>query len=464
VCLKQKPWLEKRRKRAKRVLKLSRTSLAFLLIGLSVPIGFMVRRSIHVRAGKPPEKAANSLTELAPCRLALTPAPGDTPMDAEIVRLQDQIMKSREPWPALERLGWLMVKKARLSFDNGYYKLAEQCAACLEATGSSKSPEALLLRAHVLQSLHRFNEAETLARDLLKTRERPFDYGVLGDVLVDQGKIREAAAAYQRMVDLRPDLQSYTRAAHIRWLTGDLAGARELMELATASSSPNDPEAGAWAYTRLALYQLQQDELKQAVQACNAALTLQGDYAPALLARAKILLVSNRSTEALSDLNKATILNPMVEYQWTLADTLLQVGDLTNASKIESQIMKTGATEDPRTFSLYLATRGENADLAIQLAQQELVNRRDIFTYDALAWALTAAGRIEEARTHIKQALSEGTHDARLYLHAGVIASLNNEEHAASRWFKKAYSMRQTLLPSERVLLEEWLERIRTRG
>jgi hypothetical protein len=71
---------------------------------------------------------------------------------------------------------WLFVKQARLSFDPGFYKLAEQCAACLEARGST-GPEMLLLRAHVLQSLHHFSAAETAARELVKLRELPFDYG-----------------------------------------------------------------------------------------------------------------------------------------------------------------------------------------------------------------------------------------------------------------------------------------------
>jgi tetratricopeptide (TPR) repeat protein len=368
-----------------------------------------------------------------------------------------------EPRQAIERLGWLLVKKARVTFDTGYYKLAEQCAACLDLAGP-KSAEALLLRAHVLQSLHRFNEAETLAQDLVRTRQRPFDYGVLGDVLIDQGKIREGVAAYQKMVDLRPDLQSYTRAAHVRWLTGDLAGASELMKLATSSSSPNDSEAGAWAYTRLALYQLQEAQTNEALQSCNAALSLQNDYAPALFVRGRILLFSNRVADALLDLNKASDASALLEYQWILADALRQQGDFARASSVEAQIAKSGASEDPRTLSLYLATRGENINLAVQLAEHELTNRQDIFTHDALAWAMAAAGRHREAFEQMNQALSEGTRDARLFLHAGIISTLNNENQQAVKWLERADGIKQMLMPSERVLLAEWLARVRTRG
>jgi tetratricopeptide (TPR) repeat protein len=393
----------------------------------------------------------------------LTPTTGYQPIDAEITRVRKQILSSSAPRPAIEQLGWLLVKKARTTFDNGYYKLAEQCAACLDATGP-KSPEALLLRAHVLQSLHRFTDAESIARELLKTRKRPFDYGVLGDVLIDQGKVGEGVAAYQKMVDLRPDLQSYTRAAHVRWLTGDLNGASELMKLATTSSSPNDPEAGAWAYTRLALYQLQEGQTKEALQSCNAALSLQSDYAPALFVRGRMLLFAHAWADALSDLNQAVSLNPLVEYEWTLADALRESGDNARAAILEAQITSRGATEDPRTLSLYLATRHENIDLAVQLAAQELSNRQDIFTHDAVAWSMRAAGRKQEARQHMAQALAEGTHDARLFFHAGVIAALNDENQQAIKWLARADRIKQMLLPSERVSLAEWLMKVRTRG
>ena len=407
--------------------------------------------------------ASAALSDLAPCRLALAPPAGDQPIDAEIIRLQNRILSESEPKPDLERLGWTLIKKARLTFDAGYYQLAEQCSACMISSGS-KTPEALLLRAHALQSLHRFSEAEGVARELIKFREQPFDYGVLGDALIDEGKIRGGAAAYQRMVDLRPDLQSYARVGHVRWLTGDLAGAIQVMTLAVGASSPHDPEAGAWAYTRLALYQLQRGATKQALQSCDAALALQSNYAPALFVRARIQQALEHSAEALTDLQRAVELNPLPEYQWALADALRSVGHSSEAARVEQAITDRGATEDPRSFSLYLATRRKNIERALQLAEQELVNREDIFTHDALAWALAVNGRIDEARRHLSRALSEGTPDARLFFHAGVIAALSKQKPQARQWLKRADEIRQMLLPSEREQLDGWRRQLATSG
>lgn len=421
-----------------------------LLISLLVVFGVAAKRTLRPVAKDSPAPSAS-------CRLVLAPLAGDKPIDEEIAR--QQALSAGGSTSALERLGWTFIKKARLSFDAGFYKLAERCAACLEAHGAN-SADALLLRAHALQSMHRFSEAEAAARELVRLRERPFDYGVLGDVLIDQGKVREGAAAYQKMVDLRPDLQSYARAAHVRWLTGDLAGAIELMKLATAASSPNDPEAGAWAFTRLALYQLQRGTTNSALESCDAALSLQSEYAPAMLVRGRVLLSVNRAADAVVELQRAARLNPLPEYQWTLADALMSAGDRDRATELESQIASRPDNEDPRTLSLYLATRHADIERAVRLAQQELANRGDVFTHDALAWSLAAAGRTTEAQSHITQALSEGTVDSRLYLHAAVIAALNNDHRQAKQRLDQAAAMQQMLLPSERVLLDAWHRKI----
>ena len=425
-----------------------------LFVATFIVLGLAADRTALWPAGED-SPAKSSVVQPASCRLVLAPLPVDKRIDQEIA--QQQAVVRSDPWSvtALERLGWTFVRKARLSFDAGFYNLAEKCAACLEARGAT-GPDVLLLRAHALQSMHRFGEAETVARELVKIRERPFDYGVLGDILIDQGKVREGAAAYQKMVDLRPDLHSYARAAHVRWLTGDLDGAIQLMKL--ASSSPNDAEAATWAFTRLALYQLQNGTPKQALESCDAALSLQNDYAPAMLARGRILLALSRSTDSVVELQRAARLNPLPEYLWALADAVRLTGNPDQAAEIESQIVAR-STEDPRTLSLYLATRHTDVKRAVELAQQELINRGDIFTHDALAWALAAAGRLTEAQQHIDLALKERTADPRLYFHAGVIAALNNDSRQARVWLNEAATTRQMLLPSEQGQLDEWRKR-----
>ncbi len=397
------------------------------------------------------------LTSSAPCAIALAPQNADgrsttQRVDAEIARLQQAIKKDTDPKARIERLGWLFVEKARLSYDSGNYKLAEQCAACIEAQQPG-SAEAMLLRGHVLHNLHRFKEAEIVARELASKRGLPFDYGLLGDVLMEQGNLKEAVASYQKMMDLKPGPQAYSRAAHIRWLKGDLEGARELMLMAAQSAGQGDPESAAWAYTRLSLLELQSGSKKKAVDTCDAALALQRDYAPALLACGRVMTAEGRDSAAVTLFQRAARLNPLPEYQWILADALRAVKRDVEANEVEKQIYARGESEDPRTYSLFLATRGEQVETAIRLAESEQKIRGDVFTLDAVAWALAAAGRFDEAHKTMQRALAEGTQDARLFFHAASIAARFNRPDEARRYFKKANEFQNLLLPSEKEQL-----------
>ena len=396
------------------------------------------------------QKAPLVKSDVAPtaCVVALAPATRQNETDRDIARLQEQARREPNPKLALEQLGYRYVARARVRNDPGDYKLAEKTAECIEST-SPDDASALLLRGHVLHQLHRFSEAEQIARRLTVKRQFVLDYGLLGDVLMEQGRLTEAADAYQKMIDLKPFYQSYTRASHLRWLKGDLEGAIELIRKAIAAASPRDPESIAWAYTRLAGYELQRGRLVDAERAADSALSYQPDYAAALLMRGRVFLAMKKAADAVTALSRAAELNPLPEYQWALGDALRLHGDHDQADLVESELTSRGAEADARTLALFLATRRADVTNAVALAERELQTRADIFSLDALAWSLVAAGRTAEAQVAMTRALAEGTEDGRLFLHAGVIAAAGDRRAEARKWLKKAEALRSTLLPSE---------------
>jgi tetratricopeptide (TPR) repeat protein len=425
-------------------------SIVALLLAISCLFIFSARPKSKSEANK---GSASVPTFDDPLALVLTPQTGDSRTDREISKLQQQIRSGRNVQVWLEQLGWAFVAKARESFDPGFYKLAEQCARSMEML-NPQSQEATLLRAHVLQNLHRFKESETLARRLVQQRGLSFDYGLLGDALMEQGKLNEAVQAYQWMMNLKPDLRAYARAAHMRWLKGDLAGAIGATELAVGAASPSDGESAAWVNTRLAFYQFQAGRFEEAEQRCAFALSLQNNYAPTLLLKGKILLAQNRFREGVDVLQNAAALNPLPEYQWTLAEALRAAGRGKEASAVEAQLRQHGASGDPRTLALFLATRHENPETALRLARTEFASRSDVFTHDAFAWSLVAAGNVAEAHSEMQRALAEGTEDGRLFFHAAIIASRAGHAADAKRWLVKAIGLSHLLLPSERSELQ----------
>ncbi len=446
-----------------------------------IGLGMLAISVMATNACHSPNTSA-AATALVPCEIALTQHNGDGKIDQEIRQTQQKIRASQQQHdqqalPLIEKLGWSYVEKARASFDPGYYKLAEQCAVCIEAKQAalqkdsqstqpaqvawnpqsiqSTKSSALLLRGHVLDSLHRFADAEQIARELVQARGMAFDYGLLGDVLMEQGKLDDAITAYQKMMELKPGPQAYSRAAHIRWLKGDTEGARMLMRMSAQGSGQGDAEASAWAWSKLALYELQAGLLKQAHATCDQALQMSPGYAPALLALGKVLLAENKFEEAVPLLQRASQLNPLPEYQWTLAEALRATHRDGEAKQVEAMLDQRGANDDPRTFAIYLATRGENPATALKLAEEELKNRHDVFTLDALAWAQSASGNTEEAWKTMQSALATGTQDARFFFHAAAIAAKSNQPAKARQYAKQAFALQMVLLPSEREHLRQ---------
>lgn len=385
--------------------------------------------------------------------LVLTPPAGDTPVDREISELQKKISSAANPSALLERLGWAYVNAARMTNDPGFYKLAEQCAVAIDQR-VPQSAEAALLRGHVYEALHRFRDAEKIARDLGGRREFAFDHALLGDALMEQGRLMEAVDAYQKMVDLKPCLQTYSRIAHMRWLKGDLQGALKMARVAAGSGNPREAEATAWAFARLGTYLLQTGDLDAASKASDSGLAFVPDFAPALLLRGKILGAQAHTAEAVETLKVAAEKNPLPEYLWALSDAFRADGRGAEAEEVDATIRATGRSNDPRTFALFLSTHGADAALALELARAELADRQDIFTRDALAWAQLQNGHLEGARENMALALAEGTQDARLFYHASAIAAASGDNWGALAFSKKAEAIRQMLFPSERVALD----------
>lgn len=421
-------------------------------VGLIAVIGLTIAVLVTGRPNDWTRRTASS-TALpaasdADLALVLIPPNGDTPPDREINNLQEKIKPAQDKTALLERLGWAYVNKARLGNDPGFYKLAEQCAAAIEARAPG-SVDAGLLRGHVYEALHRFGDAEKIARGLVARRQFVFDYALLGDALMEQGRLTEAVDAYQAMVDLKPCLQTYSRVAQLRWLKGDLPGALEMAKVAAAAGSPREPEPTAWALTRFGMYSLQKGDLMAARKASDLAIELVPDFAPALLLRGKMLTAQGAPSEAVNVFETAAEKNPLPEYLWALADALRADGREGDAKNVEEKIFATGRNNDPRTFALFLATRHAEAATALEIARDEMENRQDVFTRDALAWAQLAAGDLEGARANSALALAEGTQDARLFYHAAVIAAASHDGAGALAFSKKADAIRQMLLSSE---------------
>lgn len=380
---------------------------------------------------------------------------GDLPLDVEIRRLQERARAPGASRTVFEQLGLAFHEKARASGDPGFQHLALACAEAMRARGDGA--DARFLEALALHGLHRFAEAETLARRLAAERGAPFDHGLLGDVLLDRGRLSEAALAYQRMMDARPDGQALARAGELRFLTGDLEGASAAFESAALAASPRNAGAWAWIHARLATVRLAAGDLAGAAAVVARGLRATPDAHALRLARARLSLARGDAGAAVAALSDAPGTQPTVEGLWTLAEALRASGRAADAAAVEARLERQGAQLDPRGHALWLATTGNDPAAAVALAGAELARRGDVYSWDALAWALFRAGRLHEAQEASDHALAEGTPDPRLRWHAGAIAAARGDAAQARARLAEASRGAALLLPSERAALEDLL-------
>jgi Flp pilus assembly protein TadD len=114
-----------------------------------------------------------------------------------------------------------------------------------------------------------------------------------------------------------------------------------------------------------------------------------------------------------------------------------------------------------RGLARILADTGRDPDRAVQLARAELAVRRDVYGYDALAWALVNAGDAGAADAAMRSALAEGTPDARLWYHAGVIAATLGRDDLARGYLSDALALGAALDPRARERASAVLESLR---
>jgi tetratricopeptide (TPR) repeat protein len=380
----------------------------------------------------------------APRDLALLPPDGErAPVNELIVQMQHRV--EREPgkldwWVALGR-AW--ARKARESGDPSYFTRADACAdeALAIAPGS---PIALDLRGLVLLNDHRFEEARALAGKIVADSPRdPMAWGTLSDALLELGRFDDAADAAQKMIALKPALPSYARASYLRWLRGDVIGAREIMRLAVDAASPSrrDPEPRAWALVQAALLFWHEGDYDGADAGFALALAGFPDFPPALVGRARVALARGDAQRAVALLETAYARSSLVETAWLLGDARRLAGDAAGARAAFRLVEQQGRRSDPRTLSLYLASTGGDAREALRLAEEERRRRGDLYTRDAYAWALFAAGRLPEARAASDEALALGTRDARLWYHAGAIRIASGDVDGGRALLRRALAL-----------------------
>jgi len=380
--------------------------------------------------------------DLAEARaLALAPPGGDGTVDRDLRRIQERLAQGplADDWALL---GQTWVQKARRSGDPGFY-LAADAASTLALSVQPAHRGALGLRAMVLLNQHAFAEARRQATELLaRAPDDVLGLATLSDAALELGDVAGALTASQRLVDAKPGLASYGRAAHLRWITGDVEGAKRLYALAIeAGRGARDPEPMAWMLVQAAGVFWNEGDLDGALAGVDQALRVVLDYAPALVLEARCRLARNQPDAATVLLQRALATQPLVETTWLLADARMLAGDPAGAAAAEARVVREGRQADPLMLGGFLASRDRELPRALHLLEAEHRARPGLAVEDAYAWALHRAGRDAEARAAIDRALAHGTPDPRLLFHAGAIRLAQGDREGGAVLVRRALAL-----------------------
>ena len=374
--------------------------------------------------------------------LAFMKPGGATAVDKSIEALQTMIERQPDKLEAWVALGNAWILKARDTQRPSLYLNAGACADSVLARQPINRP-ALALKGLVLMNDHRFEEARALmAGTLQRTPDDPVAWGTISDAQLELGQTKEAVASAQRMMDIKPNLPSYSRAAHLQWLHGDVAAARESIRLAIdAGTDGRDKEPRAWVIVQAAMMFWQEGDADGAEAGFDSALTWLPGFAPAQVGKARVLLGRGDGASAAKLLEQAYKTIPLIETGWLLGDAREVAGDAAGAAKIRGELARWGRATDPRTLALFWATKNIESDSALELASEERKTRDDQYTEDVYAWALYRKGRLDEALAASEKANALGTRDARLWYHAGAIRLAKGDVKRGRELIQKALQL-----------------------
>jgi tetratricopeptide (TPR) repeat protein len=362
--------------------------------------------------------------------------PGRDAADA-ITRAQRRLVEVPGDWTTWAELGVAYVQQARITGDPSYYPKADGVLRRSLRVRPADNAVALVGMGALAAARHDFAAALRYGEQAARLDDASaIAGGGVAVANVELGRYDAAATAVQRMLDLRPNTASLTRASYLLELQGDLAGARQMLDRAL-SYAPTPEDAGYVLYY--------QGELAWNAGDMGGARALYAEglrrapgYLPLLAGRAKVAAARGERAAALADYATLAARLPLPAYLIEYGDLLAAGGDRAGAERqygvvrVQQRIAATYGVDVDLDLALFDADHGAAA-AAVREAGAALGRRPGVLAQDAYGWALHAAGRDAEALGHARAAQRIGTRSALFRYHLGAIEAALGQSAAARR-------------------------------
>jgi len=343
------------------------------------------------------------------------------------------------------------LQRARETADPAAYAQAETAFRSVLAV-EPENVVALIGLGSLSLSRHEFAEALAIGRRTARLNPSSASaLGVIGDAQTELGRYDQALASVQRMVDLRPDLASYSRVSYQRELHGDLSGAIAAMQLAVDAAGPAT-ENTEYVRVQLGNLQLATGDLAAARETYLQSLARLPDYHLALAGLARVAAAEGHLPASIELYQRAKARLPLPEIVIGLGETLEAAGRSAAAADeyaLAEAMQRLNASYGMRVdleLAGFFADHGDAAT-ALRLARRAHIERPTIYAADTLAWALYSSGQPRAAMRYVREALRLGTQNSRLLYHAGTIEAAIGRQGAARAHLSAALALNPAFSP-----------------
>lgn len=372
--------------------------------------------------------------------------------DAEIAKWEIKVKANSSDDTSWVYLGDALMQKARETADAGYYSLAEEAYNKALKIKPQSSP-GMTGMAWVNGGRHEFEKSIDWSQKAIAIDPKNnLAYGLIGDAQVEMGDYDGAYSSYQKMLDIRPDISSYSRGAHLLNITGDTMKATLLMTKAIQMGGPY-AENTSWCRAQLALILFNEGALMPAEKMLDQAMKNSPNNYQVLAAMGKVKAAKKDYTGAIECYQRSATIAPQHDTIVSLGDLYELTGKSDEANRqyalLETihTLNKSKGVRGDMLMALFYADHDRNLDIALREAQEEYSTRKNVYAQDTLAWCLYKNGKFEDAKDMIKRALSHRTPDARITFHAALIYEKLGDHQSAQQFLYRALSLNPNFSP-----------------
>jgi tetratricopeptide (TPR) repeat protein len=343
------------------------------------------------------------------------------------------------------QLAGLYLQRARQTADNRDLIRAEQSARHSLRLRTGRNAAAFGVLASSLLAQHRFEEALTVAQQLVAADSSSIAArALLAETQYELGRYRAAARTLGGLATYRTDPSAAPRLARWAELHGRPEEARRLLRAARDEATRRHgvpKEQLGWYYLRLGDLALRYGHLGEATTELRAGLSISPEDYRLLGTLARVASARRRWHEAIDYGERAIphALDPAT--LGVMGEAYAALGDSTKAEEYY-RTMETVVLRQPgpfhRAWSLFLLDHERDVPRVLAKVREEIRTRQDIYGYDLLAWALHQSGRDHEAIEAMSHALALGTRDAMLFYHAGMIERGLGDVRSARHYLRAA--------------------------